>query len=151
MKSVIAALLLVTLALGCGNSAPVQTPELDGNKAPAPSPAPTPAAVDSPPPMRNMPGIKIGDYDVQPMFEEDMENGHYNIRIGGGDVKAVRAWVGVEGGSDTMVVKAELEYDYYHSHHEVPFPIPPGTRFWIELESMTGEVIKGSTEIKLAE
>lgn len=115
--------------------------------------APAPAATaDAPPPMRNFPAVKIGPYDVQPMFEEEIENGHYNIKIvSGGEVKAVRAWVGPEDASGVMVVKPEPEYGYHHGHYEVPSPVPADAKLWIEIESPSGEIFKGSTPLQLAQ
>lgn len=101
-------------------------------------------------PMTNMPSLKIGPYSVQPMFEEVIENGHYNIKITGGDVAAVRIWVGPEDASGVMVVKTEIENDYNHGHVEVPKPIPADARLWIEIETPGGEKLKGSTPLKAA-
>lgn len=101
--------------------------------------------------MRNFAAVKIGPYEVQPMFEEEIENGHYNIKItSGGEVKAVRMWVGPEDASGVMVVKTEIENDYNHGHVEVPSPVPADAKLWIEIESPAGETFKGSTPLKLA-
>lgn len=135
----------VTLLSGCGGAPPA---------APATPPAPAAAAPATPisdvPPMRNFNAIKIGDYDVQPMFEEEIKDGHYNIKVSGGEVKAVRVWVGTEDASGVMVVKTEIENDYNHGHLEVPNPIPAGVALWIEIENPAGETFKGSTPLEQA-
>lgn len=100
--------------------------------------------------MRNFAGIKVGPYDVQPMFEEEIVDGHYSIAVKGGEVKAVRIWVGPEDAAGVMVVKTEIENTYHHGHVEVPNPVPADAMLWVELESPSGETIKGSTPLKLA-
>lgn len=106
-------------------------------------------ASDEVPAMRNFAAIKIGPYDVQPMFEEEIEDGHFNIKITGGEVKAVRGWVGPEDASGVMVVKTEIENDYHHGHYEIPTPLPADAVWWIEIETPTGETLKGSTPLEL--
>lgn len=101
-------------------------------------------------PMRNFAAVTIGPYNVQPMFEEEIEDGHYNIKVDGGEVKAVRMWVGPEDASGVMIVKTEIENDYNHGHVEVPTPIPNDAKLWIEIENPAGETFKGSTPLKAA-
>lgn len=147
IAAVMVALAGATLT-GCGGqdaatSAPAQPGTTAGNQAPASQP-------NYDIPMTNFAPLKIGNYDVQPMFEEVIENGHYNIKITGGEVAAVRIWVGPEDASGVMVVKTEIENDYNHGHVEVPKPIPADARLWIEIETPTGEKLKGSTPLKAA-
>ena len=147
MKRVLTAILASALiATGCGETKPAET-AAPATAAPAQtSTTATPGA----PPMRNFAALKIGPYDVQPMFEEEIKNGHFNIRVKGGDVKAVRMWVGPEDASGVMVVKTEPEFDYNHGHVEVPDPVPADAKLWIEIESPTGEMHKGSTPLQQA-
>jgi hypothetical protein len=132
----------------CGGSQPA-APE-----AQAPAAASQPAGQLPQPnydiPMRNFAPVKIGPYDVQPMFEEEIENGHYNIKVEGGEVKGVRIWVGPEDATGVMVVKTEIENDYNHGHVEVPTPVPADARLWIEIENPAGETFKGSTPLTMA-
>lgn len=146
LTAIVTSAVLVT---GCGERKPA------GTSPPAPTataqvPAPAAATPGVPPPMRNFAAVKIGPYDVHPMFEEEIKNGHFNIRVKGGDVKAVRMWVGPEDASGVMVVKTEPEFDYNHGHVEVPDPIPVDAKLWIEIESPTGELHKGSTPLQHA-
>lgn len=129
---------------GCGGQAPA-TP---APKTASPE-APQPAQHDDVPAMRKFAAVKIGPYDVQPMFEEEIENGHFNIKVTGGEFKAVRGWVGTEDASGVMIVKTEIENDYRHGHYEVPDPIPADVKFWIEIESPSGETFKGSTPLAM--
>ncbi|MBI2421448.1 MAG: hypothetical protein HYV27_01375 [Candidatus Hydrogenedentes bacterium] len=120
-----------------------------GQTATAPE-APAAAEVAAAPqaiPMTNLAAIKIGPYDVQPMYEEELKDGHLNTRIAGGEVAAVRVWVGPEDATGVMVVKTEIENDYHHGHVEMPNPIPAGAKLWIEIETPTGERLKGSTPL----
>ena len=131
---------------GCGGEKPAPA---------APAPAAPPAAAELPQPdyeipMRNFAPVKIGHYDVQPMFEEEIENGHYNIKVTGGAFNAVRVWVGPEDARGVMVVKTELENDYQHGHLEVPKPVPADMKLWIEIETPDGETLKGSTPLQEA-
>jgi len=133
----------VVVLAGCGGqqaSAPAAV-----NEAPAAAKAPVEA-----PPMRNFASIKIGPYDVQPMFEEEIEDGHFNIKVSGAEYKSVRGWVGPEDASGVMVVKPEVENDYLHGHYEIPTPVPADAMLWIEIETPTGETLKGSTPLKQA-
>lgn len=131
----------VILVAGCG-----ARPEPE-SAAPAEPAAAAPAATDEIP-MTNLAPVKIGPYDVQPMYEEKLEDGHFNLRITGGEVAAVREWVGPEDASGVVVVKTEIEKDYHHGHVEMPNPIPADARLWIEIETPSGERLKGSTALK---
>ncbi len=142
--------MLCTLMIGgvllsaCGGkeaAAPVAAPPaVPAEKAPLHEP-------DHEIPMRNFASLTIGPYEVQPMFEEEIVDGHYNLKITGAEVKAVRVWVGPEDASGVMVVKGEIENDYHHHHVEVPNPVPAGTELWIEIETPDGETLKGSTPL----
>lgn len=140
------AILIVGTAIltGCGGSKPAATP-------PANSATPAPAAANTMPypPMRNFAPVKVGPYEVQPKFEEEIENGHYNFFVKG-DFKAIRVWVGQEDPTGVMVVKTEVENDYNHGHLEVPKPLPADAKLWIEIEDPKGETFKGSTPLTMA-
>ncbi|HYE18722.1 MAG TPA: hypothetical protein VEA69_09775 [Tepidisphaeraceae bacterium] len=67
----------------------------------------------------------------------------------GGKPKAVRFWVGVESGDGSTKAKAEEEKpDNWHTHVEVPKPIPAGSKFWAEVEPATGAKFKVSFDMK---
>ena len=67
----------------------------------------------------------------------------------GGKPKAVRFWVGNETGDGSTKAKAEEEKpDNWHTHAEVPKPIPAGSKFWAEVEPATGEKFKVSFDFK---
>ena len=67
----------------------------------------------------------------------------------GGKPKAVRFWVGTESGAESVKAKADEEKpDNWHVHAEVPDPLPPGSKFWAEIEPASGEKFKVSFDFK---
>lgn len=57
---------------------------------------------------------------------------------GGAKVASVRFWIGTEDAKGSMKAKAELETDNWHTHAEVPDPLPAGTKLWVEVEAEGG-------------
>jgi hypothetical protein len=138
--------LAAALITGCGGQ---QQPEAGGESTDMDANI----EIEAPeaPPMRDFTAATIGPYEVQPMFEEEIEDGHYNIKIvSGGEVNAVRVWVGPEDASGVMVAKGATEFDYHHCHVELPDPLPEDAKLWIEIESPKGELFKGSTALQEA-
>lgn len=150
MKHAVTALAMILLAAGCGG-APSGTPGGPAESGPGAAETPENAPAESNAiPMRDFAAVTIGPYGVQPMYEEEIVDGHFNFRITGGEFRAVRIWVGEEDPGDVMVVKTELENEYQHGHVEIPNPIPDGYALWIEVETPDGELHKGSTPLKPA-
>lgn len=146
-KLVVASCLAMVMNIGCGGPAEEPSnPVIEPNEEVA-TPLPQPNYEI---PMRNFNPTKIGPYSVQPMFEEEIVDGHYNIKVSGGEFEAVRIWAGKEDPADVMVVKCELENDYQHGHLEISNPIPEGIALWIEIEDPQGKTHKGSTPLKQA-
>lgn len=139
------AIVSTALLAGCGGEKAATPAAPSGSGAKSDLPQPSYEI-----PMRNFASVKIGPYDVQPMFEEEIKDGHYNIKIEGGEVKAVRLWVGPEDASGVMVAKTAIENDYQHGHVELPDPIPADAKLWIEIENPAGETFKGATPLKMA-
>ena len=54
-------------------------------------------------------------------------------------VAAVRFWIGAEDGKGSVKAKAELEKDNWHTHAEIPSPMPEGSKLWVEVETDKGE------------
>ena len=76
--------------------------------------------------------------------------GAFDVVITGGKPKAVRFWVGTETGEGSVKAKAEEETpENWHTHAEVPDPLPPGSKFWVEVEPPTGEPFKASFDLKM--
>ena len=136
---------LVLVLSACGR----QQPETQPSAPAAPQAAPAQPGEMSAHggPMRNFPPLTIGPYQVQPMFEDELKDGHYNIRVTGGDVQAVRIWVGPEDASGVMVVRGEVEHDYYHHHVDIPSSVTEDTLLWIEIEAPDGTTHTGGTPL----
>jgi hypothetical protein len=67
----------------------------------------------------------------------------------GGKPKAVRFWVGVESGQGSVKAKAEEESaDNWHTHVEVPNPLPAGSKFWAQVDPASGAAFKVSFDLK---
>jgi hypothetical protein len=76
--------------------------------------------------------------------------GAFDVVITGGKPKAVRFWVGTESGEGSVKAKAEEETpDNWHTHAEVPKPVPAGSKFWVEVEPPTGDTFKTSFDLLL--
>jgi len=76
--------------------------------------------------------------------------GAFDVVITGGKPKAVRFWVGTEDAKGSVKAKAEEETtDNWHTHAEVPDPLPAGSKFWVEVEPSTGETFRESFDLKV--
>jgi hypothetical protein len=76
-------------------------------------------------------------------------DGAFDVVITGGKPKAVRFWVGTEDAKGSVKAKAEEETtDNWHTHAEVPSPLPAGSKFWVEVEPPTGEKFTTSFDLK---
>jgi hypothetical protein len=66
---------------------------------------------------------------------------------------AVRFWIGTEDAKDSVKAKADIENpaepNRWHTHAEIPNPIPTGSKLWVEIETETGEKALGSFELKV--
>ena len=65
-----------------------------------------------------------------------------------GNVAAVRFWIGTEDAKGSMKAKAEAEGGKWHSHAEVPAPLPPASKLWVEIEGKDGKKVMTSFELK---
>jgi hypothetical protein len=72
----------------------------------------------------------------------------------GGTAKAVgvRFWVGTEDGKGSVKAKADIEDpkepNRWHTHAEIPNPIPAGSKLWVEIEDDKGALVTGSFDLK---
>ena len=61
----------------------------------------------------------------------------------------MRFWVGTEDGKGSVKGRAEEETpDNWHTHVEVPDPLPAGSKFYAEVEPATGEKFTVSFDLK---
>lgn len=68
----------------------------------------------------------------------------------GAKVAAVRFWIGTQDAKGSIKAKAEIESDNWHTHVEVPDPLPSGSMLWVEIEDASGAVSAGSFDLKAA-
>lgn len=65
---------------------------------------------------------------------------------------AVRFWIGTEDAKGSVKAKSEIENpaepNRWHTHAEVPNPIPAGSRLWVEIETDKDGTVTGSFELK---
>jgi ABC-type Zn2+ transport system substrate-binding protein/surface adhesin len=75
--------------------------------------------------------------------------GAFRLLITGGKPKAVRFWVGAENGQGSVKAKAEEDTtDNWHTHIEIPDPLPSGSQFYAEVEPQTGAKFTVSFDLK---
>lgn len=67
---------------------------------------------------------------------------------GGGEVSAVRFWIGTQDAKGSVKARAELERDHWHTHAEVPSPLPPGSKLWVEIEAAQGKKTIAGFDLK---
>lgn len=68
---------------------------------------------------------------------------------GASKVAAVRFWIGTEDAKGSVKAKAELEKDNWHTHAEIPSPMPAGSKLWVEVETEKGERTVVGFELKV--
>jgi hypothetical protein len=68
----------------------------------------------------------------------------------GPKVVAVRLWIGLEDGKASIKALAELEElgNTWHTHVEVPDPLPAGSKLWVEVEGEGGAKSVASFDLK---
>ncbi|MCB9858378.1 MAG: hypothetical protein H6818_22060 [Phycisphaerales bacterium] len=54
-------------------------------------------------------------------------------------VRAVRFWIGTKSGTDAIKARADIENkaepNHWHTHAEIPDPMPVDCRLWVEIET----------------
>ncbi len=68
---------------------------------------------------------------------------------GGAKVSAVRFWIGTEDAKGSIKAKAAIEHDNWHTHAEVPNPLPNGSKLWVEIEAEGGAKTVVGFELEL--
>jgi hypothetical protein len=65
-----------------------------------------------------------------------------------GNAAAVRFWIGTQDAKGSIKAKAAVEDGHWHTHGEVPNPIPPGSMLWVEIEGKDGKQSIVSFDLK---
>ena len=68
---------------------------------------------------------------------------------GGAKIASVRFWIGTEDAKGSIKAKAELESDNWHTHAEVPDPLPAGAKLWVEVEAEGGAKTSVGFDLKM--
>jgi hypothetical protein len=65
-------------------------------------------------------------------------------------VAAVRFWIGTEDAAGSVKAKADIETGptHWHTHAELPEPMPAGAQLWVEIEDEKGVKSTGSFPLK---
>ena len=167
MMTSVAAALAVALAAGCKDEPePVATPPAQGGNVggtPAPGEPKTHEHAegeehDEHPGGEEHPNrVELGSKTVAGLTLKATQDepvkaggeGAFNLAITGGKPKAVRFWVGAGSAEGSVKAKAEEETPgNWHTHIEVPDPLPAGSQFWAEIEPATGEKFTVSFDLK---
>jgi predicted small lipoprotein YifL len=66
---------------------------------------------------------------------------------------AVRFWIGTEDAKGSVKARAEIENpaepNRWHTHAEIPNPMPENTKLWVEIEDKAGTVSVGSFDLHM--
>ncbi|HZW05805.1 MAG TPA: hypothetical protein VFF65_01680 [Phycisphaerales bacterium] len=72
---------------------------------------------------------------------------------GAGKAAAVRFWIGAADAKGSVKAKADIEDPKdpttWHTHVDVPSPIPAGSLLWVEVEDDKGATHTGSFDLKM--
>lgn len=163
--------LTAALALnGCEKApapAPKPAPSHGNGAAKPPAPAPAPAKPDDHAhkpgddhdhdhghgPTTQLGEQTAGGFAIKASRDGDITPGGdaaIDVWITGGSAKvsAVRFWIGTQDAKGSVKARAELERDNYHTHVEVPKPLPDGSRLWVEIETDKGEKVLAGFDLK---
>ena len=85
---------------------------------------------------------ELGGYKIKASRDGDVKaGGDVPIDVwvtGGAKIASVRFWIGTEDAKGSLKAKAELETDNWHTHAEVPDPLPADSKLWVEIEAEGG-------------
>ena len=85
----------------------------------------------------------VGGFTVKASRDGELKPGGdapIDVWITGGAAKiaAVRFWIGAEDAAGSVKARADLEKDNWHTHVEVPNPLPAESKLWVEIEAEGG-------------
>jgi hypothetical protein len=112
-------------------------------------------------PVIDLGSFKIGSFDVKATRDEgqivagkDAPIDVTVIQAPGATVKptSVRFWIGTEDGKGSVKAKADIENpaepNRWHTHTEIPNPLPAGSKLWVEIEDGQGGKSVGSVDLR---
>ncbi|MEK6798525.1 MAG: hypothetical protein AABZ12_06145 [Planctomycetota bacterium] len=66
----------------------------------------------------------------------------------GKGVTAVRFWIGTQDAKGSIKAKAGIEDGKWHTHVEIPLPMPEGSKLWVEIEEPSAKKVLGSFDLR---
>lgn len=66
----------------------------------------------------------------------------------GKNVTVVRLWIGTADAKGSLKAKADLEDGHWHTHVEIPDPLPAESKLWVEIEKTGAEKHVTSFDLK---
>ena len=85
---------------------------------------------------------EAGGFKIKASRDGDVKAGAdaaIDVWVNGGKAgNSVRFWIGTEDAKGSVKAKAEVEGDHWHTHAEVPDPMPAGSKLWVEVEGDGG-------------
>lgn len=103
-------------------------------------------------PVIELGSVEQGGYTVKASRDGDLKVGGeapIDVWITGGEpVSAVRFWIGTQDAAGSLKAKAAIERDNWHTHAEVPDPMPVGSKLWVEIESAKGTTVLVGFDLK---
>ncbi len=152
-------IVFVAVVLGCEKKpeAPPSSATTDSAKAPS---KPATSKSDAPPPGGHhgaaieLGNTTIGGFSVRASRDEGeiKPGGDSPIDIwvdgGLGNAAAVRFWIGTQDAKGSIKAKADVEDGHWHTHAEVPNPLPPDSMLWVEIEGKDGKTTVVSFDLK---
>lgn len=98
---------------------------------------------------------KLGAFEVRASRDKGEikpgGNAPIDVWIDGGvgkGVTAVRFWIGTEDAKGSIKAKADIEDGKWHTHVEIPSPLPGGCKLWVEVEESGDKKTVGSFDLK---
>lgn len=142
--------LSVTLVAGCGKE---EKPRGSTGSATKPSDAPSHHKVIE------LGSRTMGPYSVRAARDEGVitpgKDAPIDVWVDGpsaSKVAAVRFWIGTEDAKGSVKARAQIEFpdqpNHWHTHAEIPSPLPAGSHLWVEIEDDNGVKSTGSFELK---
>lgn len=65
-----------------------------------------------------------------------------------GSAASVRFWIGIESAKGSLKAKAEDENGHWHTHGQIPDPLPADSKLWVEIEHKDGKKSLVSFDLK---
>lgn len=156
---------VVGFLVGCEKKSEAPAGAKSADSVSAPSKPAAPKAETSVPPAGSHHGavIELGNATIG-AFSVRASRDQGEIKAGGDapidvwltggtqKVVGVRFWIGTQDAKGSVKSKADIEDpkepNRWHTHAEVPNPMPTGAKLWVEIETEGGQKTSGSFDLK---